>query len=245
MESEKIRNIFKSRYPDPIIEEINIPSVAGLRFFYAYDKRQLTEDPLIPIRFVLTPGGKIEESVKIWQILNEIKYSPGSEKEALTAAKMGVAAAIREVVFTGYEKTAAVKEGQSYEITLSGTAGGQKQKFVIQFKNGKCVAMKFWIRNYGEKVKYTELQKIFFPDFILVYKGQSQKMSSQYGKNFIYYDFNVSNPLEMKTVSWTAGTGDIGPTEFEIDGKKFGLELKYSEKEGQLKDNELIIIEVR
>ena len=42
-------------------------------------------------------------------------------------------------------------------------------------------------------------------------------------------------------VSWTTGTGVIDPTNFEIDGKHYQLELHRSDKLGKLKDNELVI----
>jgi hypothetical protein len=42
-------------------------------------------------------------------------------------------------------------------------------------------------------------------------------------------------------VSWTTGTGVIDPTDFEIAGKHYQLELRRSDKLGKLKENELVI----
>ena len=42
-------------------------------------------------------------------------------------------------------------------------------------------------------------------------------------------------------ISWTTGTGVIDPTDFEIDGKRYLLELRHSDKLGKLQDNELVI----
>lgn len=44
-----------------------------------------------------------------------------------------------------------------------------------------------------------------------------------------------------KVVSWTSGTGDIVPAEFEINGNNYYLELGMSEKHGQLQQDELVI----
>jgi hypothetical protein len=51
----------------------------------------------------------------------------------------------------------------------------------------------------------------------------------------------VRNANVEKVVSWSSGTGDIAPVEFEIGGKHYQLELRHSEKLGKLQDNELVI----
>jgi hypothetical protein len=60
-------------------------------------------------------------------------------------------------------------------------------------------------------------------------------------EGFLYYDFKVSKGKAEKVVSWTTGTGVIDPTDFEIDGKRYLLELRRSDKLGKLKENELVI----
>jgi hypothetical protein len=42
-------------------------------------------------------------------------------------------------------------------------------------------------------------------------------------------------------VSWSSGTGDIGPALFRVGSKQFALELSRSDKLGPLKANELVI----
>jgi hypothetical protein len=42
----------------------------------------------------------------------------------------------------------------------------------------------------------------------------------------------VGSGKTEKTVSWTAGTGDIGPVTFEFGGKRYQLELRRSDKLG-------------
>ena len=95
--------------------------------------------------------------------------------------------------------------------------------------------------SYGTHVKYRAGQKIEFPDFIVECVGERRKSIPVYPRGFFYYDFKVNNGKAGKVVSWTTGTGDIGPVEFEIGGKRFLLELRHSDKLGKLKENELVI----
>jgi hypothetical protein len=95
--------------------------------------------------------------------------------------------------------------------------------------------------SYGTRVKYGAGKKIEFPDFTVEYVGERRQSSPAYPRGFLYYDFKVSTGKTEKTVSWTAGTGDIGPVEFDIGGKHYQLELRRSDKLGKLNDNELVI----
>jgi hypothetical protein len=95
--------------------------------------------------------------------------------------------------------------------------------------------------SYGTRVKYRSGQKIEFPDFAIEYVGERRKSISVYPRGFLYYDFKVSKGTAEKMVSWTTGTGVIDPTDFEIDGKHYQLELRHSDKLGKLKENELVI----
>ena len=94
---------------------------------------------------------------------------------------------------------------------------------------------------YGTRVKYRPGQKIEFPDFAVVYVGERRKTVPVYPRPFIYYDFKVRKGNAEKMVSWTIGTGLIGPMEFKIGGKHCQLELRHSNKLGKLNDNELVI----
>ena len=95
--------------------------------------------------------------------------------------------------------------------------------------------------SYGTHVKYRAGQKIEFPDFTVEYIGERRKGTPAYPGGFLYYDFKVGTGNIEKVVSWSSGTGDIGPVEFEIGGKRFLLELRHSDKLGKLKENELAI----
>jgi hypothetical protein len=95
--------------------------------------------------------------------------------------------------------------------------------------------------SYGMRVKYRAGKKIEFPDFMIEYVGERRKSVPVYPRPFIYYDFKVSKGKAEKMVSWTTGTGLIGPMEFEIGGKQYQLELRRSDKLGKLNENELVI----
>src|SRR5207249_8895356 len=93
----------------------------------------------------------------------------------------------------------------------------------------------------GTRVKYRLGEKIEFPDFTIQYVGEHRKTLPVYPRGFLYYDFKVSKGKTEKVVSWTTGTGVIDPTDFEIDGKHYQLELRHSDKLGKLKENDLVV----
>ena len=94
---------------------------------------------------------------------------------------------------------------------------------------------------YSTKVKYRQDQAITFPDFSLEYVGERRVTLPVYPRGFLYYDFKVRAGKEEKQVSWSSGTGLIGPIEFSIGGANYTLELKRADKLGQLKEDELVI----
>lgn len=97
---------------------------------------------------------------------------------------------------------------------------------------------------YGKKVRYRENVALRFKDFELVYTGKHRVVPKQYPRGWWVYDFIVRSSNKEQKLSWSAGTGAIEPTRFEVDGKKFQLERGLSEKGGQLAEDELIVSEV-
>jgi hypothetical protein len=95
--------------------------------------------------------------------------------------------------------------------------------------------------SYGTRVKYRTVEKIEFPDFTIGYVGERRESVPVYPRGFLYYDFKISKGKTEKVISWTTGTGVIDPTDFDIDGKHYQLELRRSDKLGKLNDNELVI----
>lgn len=94
---------------------------------------------------------------------------------------------------------------------------------------------------YAKKVSFQKGRPLRFPDFVLEYAGERRVASKQYPRGFLNHDFIVTTGSERRTVSWSAGTGDIGPAPFTIAGKDFALELARSDSLGKLKPNELVI----
>ncbi len=99
--------------------------------------------------------------------------------------------------------------------------------------------------DYGEITTFSKDKSIRFPDFELTYIGERKQTSTFPNGNtftFTYYDFKLKNDKEEKTISWSAGAGEIGPANFEFTGKKFMLALMYWEKEKKYLDEDELII---
>lgn len=98
---------------------------------------------------------------------------------------------------------------------------------------------------YNKITSFSENKPIKYPDFELTYIGERKQTSTFPNGNsftFTYYDFKVRNEKEEKTVSWTTGTGVIEPVNFEINGMKFMLELRYWEKEKKKLDEDVLVV---
>jgi len=95
---------------------------------------------------------------------------------------------------------------------------------------------------YGAKIQYAQGEPLNFPDVTLEFIGITETPSSDlYPRSMYDYEFNVFDGNQSLIISWSAGTGDIGPTVFELDGKSYALELAMSDKLGKLKKNELVL----
>ena len=96
-------------------------------------------------------------------------------------------------------------------------------------------------RFYGDKIKFWQNQPVKFADFNLIYVGERRVVSDKYPRGFLYRDFRIEAGAAQQTISWSAGTGDIAPTAFEIGGKNYELELGMSDKLGKLAEDELVV----
>ena len=95
---------------------------------------------------------------------------------------------------------------------------------------------------YGKKIKHAQGQPLTFPDFTLVFMGITESPPSEvYPRSLYSYDFMVSYGSQTQMISWSSGTGDIGPALFELEGNSYALELAMSDKLGSLKENELVL----
>ncbi len=94
---------------------------------------------------------------------------------------------------------------------------------------------------YTTTVSFKKGVPLSFKDFDLTYTGERHETSKVFKPGFNFHDFTATRGTENVKVSWSSGTGDIGPALFTIGGKKFQLELRHSDKLGRLKDNELVV----
>ena len=95
---------------------------------------------------------------------------------------------------------------------------------------------------YGVKIHYAQGQPLNFPDVTLEFVGKRESpTSSDYPRGMTFYDFKVYQGSRAQLVSWSAGTGDIGPTLFELAGNRYALELAMSDKLGSLDEDELVL----
>lgn len=94
---------------------------------------------------------------------------------------------------------------------------------------------------YGAKTTFQKNVALIFPDFDLTYLGERSVSGGKFPRPFIYYDFRVARGGKLETVSWSGGTGDIGPADFTFAGKNYALELRRSERRGKLAEDELVI----
>lgn len=98
---------------------------------------------------------------------------------------------------------------------------------------------------YGEAVFYKLNETIKFPDFTLKYEGtrNAPNLADNASRNFTYYDFIVTDKNGSQKISWTDGAGETVAQDFNVNGKQYFLELKFSEKfVRNLGDNELVIL---
>jgi hypothetical protein len=95
--------------------------------------------------------------------------------------------------------------------------------------------------DFGAKVAYRQNTPIQFDKFTLTYLAQRRVVSKQYSRGMLVYDFRVKSAQGEQTLSWSAGTGEIGPALFRVGSEQFALELRHSDKLGWLKDDELVV----
>ena len=97
---------------------------------------------------------------------------------------------------------------------------------------------------YLTKVTFAKDIALHFPDFDLTFAGRRRVTPPQFPRGWWIYDFVVRTKSSEQTISWSAGTGDIGPVRFRVDGGEFQIELAHSDKLGALGEDELVISKV-
>lgn len=95
---------------------------------------------------------------------------------------------------------------------------------------------------YGVRVRFAKDRVLTFPDCELTFLGTRKVSSKVFPRGVLFYDFKAASGGKSVDVSWSSGTGDIGPRTFDVNGKKFVLELSKSDAfKGWLKDDELVL----
>lgn len=94
---------------------------------------------------------------------------------------------------------------------------------------------------YSAKVKFRVGQTLHFPEFEVTYVGKRHVTPPQYPRGWWIHDFKVRSKGNEQTVSWSSGTGDIGPVRFKVNDVEFQIELSLSDKLGHLREDEMVI----
>ena len=94
---------------------------------------------------------------------------------------------------------------------------------------------------YDAKVRFAKEGTLRFPDFELTYVGKRHVEPPRYPRGWWVYDFIVRCKTGEQTISWSAGTGDIAPARFTVNGDEFQLELSRSDKLGTLREDEVVV----
>ena len=100
------------------------------------------------------------------------------------------------------------------------------------------------MHKYNEKISYADGKEIKFPDFSIKFIGTREV---KYPKDtdsqlkMTIYDFEVAKGETKKKISWSSGTGDIGPTFFEIGGGNYVLELSKSDILGAINEGNFVV----
>ncbi len=104
-----------------------------------------------------------------------------------------------------------------------------------------CQAQTSRTAAYATRVSFKKGDILHFSDFDLTYTGERHEASKTYPRGFDFHDFTATHGTESVKVSWSSGTGEIGPALFTVSGKRFQLELRHSDRLGKLKDDELVV----
>ena len=114
------------------------------------------------------------------------------------------------------------REGEVVPLTSAGNPSQQIASFEKEWQAKQAASMAEY-----EKIQRFAYDKVIrYPDFSIEYVGQH---SADGIIRVDFYDFTVTDASGIaQDVSWTAGTGDIGPASFTVGKKTFMLELKRS-----------------
>ncbi len=98
---------------------------------------------------------------------------------------------------------------------------------------------------YGAKVRFAKSAAVAFPDFTVIYLGETSRPSPAPGVRMTFRQFEIDDGKAKQKVSWSSGMGDIGPAFFTAAGKRWQIELRSSDKLGKLRDDEMVVSPAR
>lgn len=114
--------------------------------------------------------------------------------------------------------------------------------FLLPIAVAACNQASAQHQKYGEIIQYAQGQPLHYPDLTLEFLGiKEHPPSDLYPRSMYAYEFEVSQGSLSQVISWSSGTGDIGPTYFELSGKTYALELALSDELGMLEKGELVL----
>jgi hypothetical protein len=94
---------------------------------------------------------------------------------------------------------------------------------------------------YGQKINYLDRKSKQLPDISVRFVGERKENSKIFPSGFVNEDFEVVKAVETKKVSWSSGTGDIGPIFFDIGGEPYVLELAISDVYDVMNNGEMVV----
>lgn len=94
---------------------------------------------------------------------------------------------------------------------------------------------------YGQKTVVKQGVPVHFPHLTLTLQGVRSVHLAPLGRDVAVEDFRIDGGGESKVATYSPGTGDLGPVYFTLDGKRYALERRVSDKLGRLSPDELVL----
>ncbi len=96
---------------------------------------------------------------------------------------------------------------------------------------------------FASKLKFSQNQPVIFEKFTIIYidKRENGFYPNTTRRLAPFLDFRLETGGKTITLSYSAGTGDIGPVFFAAGDDCFKLELDMAEGIGRLADDEMVV----
>lgn len=94
---------------------------------------------------------------------------------------------------------------------------------------------------YGQPIRYMTGHAMEFPDMTMTYVGQHRVYPPQYARGFLYHDFRATQGDLEQIVSWSDGTGLLGPIDFTFGDQPYTLEITQWDTLGPVEFGTMIV----